>query len=88
MFQDVTEEEKIERDRILVDTVTKYVNQLNGKLSNFKVLVPKLHFVKLLITSFREQKLANLMHDKKYLKAIGLAITLDQPFKVLNVIKG
>ena len=45
-------------------------------------------FAKLLISSCREQKLANLMHDKKYLKAIGLAITLDQPFKVLNVIKG
>ena len=32
VFQDVTEEEKIERDRILVDTVTKYVSQLNEKL--------------------------------------------------------
>ncbi len=36
---------------------------------------------------FREEKLANLLHKKKYLKAIGLAITLDQPFKVLNIIK-
>ncbi len=37
---------------------------------------------------FREQKLSNLLHEKKYLKAIGLAITLDRPFQVLNIIKG
>ena len=37
---------------------------------------------------FREQELQNLLHHKKYLKALGLAISLDQPFRVLSVIKG
>ena len=32
--------------------------------------------------------MSNLLHQKKYLKAIGLAITLEQPFRVLNIIKG
>ncbi|XP_062581560.1 transducin beta-like protein 3 [Saccostrea cucullata] len=35
----------------------------------------------------KEQELSNLLHQKKYLKAIGLAITLEQPFRVLNIIK-
>lgn len=37
---------------------------------------------------YREQQLSNLIHKKKYLKAIGLAITLEQPFKVLKILKG
>uniref|UniRef100_A0A8C4SWQ1 Transducin beta like 3 n=1 Tax=Erpetoichthys calabaricus TaxID=27687 RepID=A0A8C4SWQ1_ERPCA len=36
----------------------------------------------------KQQKLSNLLHDKKYLKALGLAISLDQPHTVLLVIKG
>ena len=36
----------------------------------------------------REQELSNLMHDKKYIEAIGLAITLDQPYRVLTIMKG
>ncbi|XP_022093609.1 transducin beta-like protein 3 isoform X2 [Acanthaster planci] len=35
----------------------------------------------------KEQELSNLLHEKKYLKAIGLAITLNQPFRVLTIMK-
>ena len=40
------------------------------------------------VSIYREQELANLLLQKKYLKAIGLAITLEQPFRVLNIMKG
>lgn len=36
----------------------------------------------------RQQELSNLLQEKKYLKALGLAISLDQPHTVLTVIKG
>jgi len=36
----------------------------------------------------RQQELSNLITDKKYLEAIGLAITLEQPFRVMNIMKG
>uniref|UniRef100_A0A8C7Z1G8 Transducin beta like 3 n=1 Tax=Oryzias sinensis TaxID=183150 RepID=A0A8C7Z1G8_9TELE len=35
----------------------------------------------------RQQELSNLLHEKKYLKALGLAISLDQPHTALTVIK-
>ncbi|KAL8619229.1 hypothetical protein ACOMHN_050010 [Nucella lapillus] len=35
----------------------------------------------------QEQKLQNLLQQKKFLKAIGLAITLERPYTVLNIIK-
>ncbi|XP_029014911.1 transducin beta-like protein 3 [Betta splendens] len=35
----------------------------------------------------KNQELSNLLHEKKYLKALGLAISLDQPHTVLTVIK-
>ncbi|XP_070581106.1 transducin beta-like protein 3 isoform X2 [Ptychodera flava] len=35
----------------------------------------------------QEQELSNLLQQKKFLKAIGLAITLNQPFKLLQIIK-
>lgn len=35
----------------------------------------------------KQQELSNLLHGKKYLKALGLAISLDQPHTVLTVIK-
>lgn len=35
----------------------------------------------------KQQELSNLLHQKKYLKALGLAISLDQPHTVLTVIK-
>lgn len=35
----------------------------------------------------KQQELSNLLHEKKYLKALGLAISLDQPHTVLMVIK-
>jgi len=35
----------------------------------------------------KQQELSNLITDKKYLEAIGLAITLEQPFRVMNIIK-
>uniref|UniRef100_A0A672FHV4 U3 small nucleolar RNA-associated protein 13 C-terminal domain-containing protein n=1 Tax=Salarias fasciatus TaxID=181472 RepID=A0A672FHV4_SALFA len=35
----------------------------------------------------KQQELSNLLHEKKYLKALGLAISLDHPHTVLTVIK-
>ncbi|XP_059204827.1 transducin beta-like protein 3 [Centropristis striata] len=35
----------------------------------------------------KQQELSNLLHEKKYLKALGIAISLDQPHTVLTVIK-
>ncbi|XP_066545260.1 transducin beta-like protein 3 [Amia ocellicauda] len=35
----------------------------------------------------KQQELSNLLHEKKYLKALGLAISLGQPHTVLRVIK-
>eukprot|EP00112_Aurelia_sp_Birch-Aquarium-sp1_P018301 Seg435.11 transcript_id=Seg435.11/GoldUCD/mRNA.D3Y31 product="Transducin beta-like protein 3" protein_id=Seg435.11/GoldUCD/D3Y31 len=35
----------------------------------------------------KDQELSNLLGEKKYIKAIGLAITLDRPFRVLSIIK-
>ncbi|XP_028267812.1 transducin beta-like protein 3 [Parambassis ranga] len=35
----------------------------------------------------KQQELSNLLHEKKYLKALGLAISLDHPHTVLRVIK-
>ncbi|XP_033022978.1 transducin beta-like protein 3 [Lacerta agilis] len=35
----------------------------------------------------KEQKLSNLLHKKRYLKALGLAISLDRPHTVLSVVK-
>ncbi|XP_056389510.1 transducin beta-like protein 3 [Hyla sarda] len=35
----------------------------------------------------QQQELSNLLHEKRYLKALGLAISLDQPHTVLKVIK-
>uniref|UniRef100_H3BWL6 Transducin beta like 3 n=1 Tax=Tetraodon nigroviridis TaxID=99883 RepID=H3BWL6_TETNG len=35
----------------------------------------------------KQQELSNLLQEKKYLKALGLAISLDQPHTVLTVIK-
>ncbi|KFP83408.1 Transducin beta-like 3, partial [Acanthisitta chloris] len=35
----------------------------------------------------KEQELSNLLHEKRYLKALGLAISLDRPHTVLMVVK-
>ncbi|XP_006637433.2 transducin beta-like protein 3 [Lepisosteus oculatus] len=35
----------------------------------------------------KQQELSNLLHEKKYLRALGLAISLNQPHTVLRVIK-
>ncbi|XP_073250807.1 transducin beta-like protein 3 isoform X1 [Porites lutea] len=35
----------------------------------------------------KQQELSNLISSKKYLEAIALAITLNQPFRVLSIIK-
>ncbi|KAM4025964.1 transducin beta-like protein 3 [Anomaloglossus baeobatrachus] len=35
----------------------------------------------------QQQELSNLLHEKRFLKALGLAISLDQPHTVLRVIK-
>lgn len=36
----------------------------------------------------REQKLSNLVHEKKWVKALGLAVTLDKPFMAYTIIEG
>lgn len=35
-----------------------------------------------------EQLLTNLLHNNKLFAALGLALSLDKPFKVLTIIKG
>ena len=35
----------------------------------------------------KDQELSNLLLEKKWFKAIKLAITLDQPFKVLTIVE-
>ncbi|NXL42572.1 TBL3 protein, partial [Podilymbus podiceps] len=35
----------------------------------------------------KEQELSNLLHEKRYLRALGLAISLDRPHTVLMVVK-
>lgn len=35
----------------------------------------------------QEQELTNLLQKRKFVKALGLAITLEQPFRALNIIK-
>ncbi|XP_053132239.1 transducin beta-like protein 3 [Hemicordylus capensis] len=35
----------------------------------------------------KEQELSNLLHEKQYLKALGLALSLDRPHTVLTVVK-
>ncbi|KAK9978161.1 hypothetical protein ABG768_019927 [Culter alburnus] len=35
----------------------------------------------------KQQELSNLLHEKKYLKALGIAISLDQPHTALRVIR-
>ena len=36
----------------------------------------------------REQELSNLLHHGDYLRAVGVAISLDQPFRVLKILQG
>ena len=36
----------------------------------------------------QEQELSNLLHQKDYLKAVGVAISLDQPYRVLSILRG
>ena len=36
----------------------------------------------------RQQELENLLQQKDYVRAVGLAITLDQPFRLLTVLQG
>ena len=36
----------------------------------------------------REQELSNLLHRGDYLRAVGVAISLDQPFRVLKILQG
>ncbi|KAK2496104.1 hypothetical protein MC885_014128 [Smutsia gigantea] len=36
----------------------------------------------------KQQELDNLLHEKRYLRALGLAISLDRPHTVLTVIQG
>ncbi|NXN14886.1 TBL3 protein, partial [Indicator maculatus] len=35
----------------------------------------------------KEQELSNLLHEKRYLRALGLAISLGRPHTVLTVVK-
>ena len=36
----------------------------------------------------KEQELSNLLHQKDYVKAVVVAISLGQPFRVLNILQG
>ena len=36
----------------------------------------------------REQELSNLLHQKDYVRAVGVAITLDQPNRILKILQG
>ena len=36
----------------------------------------------------REQELSNLLHHKDYVRAVGVAISLYQPFRVLKILQG
>jgi len=36
----------------------------------------------------REQELSNLLHDKDYIKAVAMAIKLDQPMRVYKILTG
>lgn len=36
----------------------------------------------------REQELSNLLHDKDYIKAIAMAINLDQSMRVYKILTG
>ena len=36
----------------------------------------------------REQELSNLLHRKDYVRAVGVAISLDQPYRVLKILQG
>lgn len=38
--------------------------------------------------SHREQLLMNLLQEKDYVKAVGVAIALDQPNRALNALTG
>ena len=35
-----------------------------------------------------EQELSNLLQRKDYIRAVGVAISLDQPFRVLTILRG
>lgn len=35
-----------------------------------------------------EQELSNLLQRKDYVRAVGVALTLDQPFRVLTILQG
>ena len=37
---------------------------------------------------YSEQQFQNLLHEKKFLPALKLAIDLDQPFRVFTIIRG
>ena len=36
----------------------------------------------------KEQELSNLLHQKDYVKAVGVAISLDQPNRVRTILQG
>ena len=35
-----------------------------------------------------EQELSNLLQRKDYVKAVGVALTLDQPYRILTILQG
>lgn len=36
----------------------------------------------------KEQELSNLLHQKDYIRAVGVAISLDQPYRVRTILQG
>lgn len=64
------------------------VEQLALKQTSLLVLVIISVVFNGLTVRSRQQLLSNLLHEKNFVKALGIAISLDQPHTVLRVIKG
>lgn len=78
MTERVEEEEQAARDQQTLRSVG------HGWIGFLLLLLSSLP----LLSSLREQELSNLLQQKDYVHAVGLAITLDQPFRVLSILSG
>jgi len=65
-----------------------FSNTCNYQFINVLTFRLPVAWVVMCFTVVREQELSNLLMEKNYVKAIALAITLEQPLRVLNITKG
>ena len=79
MTERVEQEEQAARDQQMLRSVGH--GGMGGSM-NITPLSP------LPLSSPREQELSNLLQQEDYIRAVGLAITLDQPFRVLSILSG